>query len=118
MEETMFKFLKKGDGRETPYLDGEDVYDPDFVTVHYEGELMSPEYATETLYFQDGGYKVRENFNDQPYEFHMLFPNGKGKLTYRDKNNPGTIYEQYEGVSLTQGNTMDKAHWSIEMKRS
>ena len=114
----MFKFLKKGDGRETPYLDGEDVYDPDFVTVHYEGELMSPEYATETLYFQDGGYKVRENFNDQPYEFHMLFPNGKGKLTYRDKNNPGTIYEQYEGVSLTQGNTMDKAHWSIEMKRS
>jgi|OM-RGC.v1.027182352 hypothetical protein len=96
MEAAMFKWLKNKD--KAPYIEKDgNVYDPDRVTVHYEGEVLSPEYAVNTLVFQEGGYKVRENFNDQPYEWHALFPHGRGKLIYRDQDDPDTIYEQYEG---------------------
>ena len=76
----MFGLFKKGSNTEG------DGYDPDRVTVHYEGEVMSPEYAAETL--------NRNDINDQSYPHHMLFPHGKGKLVYQLDNN---VMEQYEG---------------------
>ena len=39
----MFGLFKK------KFNTADDGYDPDQVTVHYEGGLMSPEYAAETL---------------------------------------------------------------------
>ena len=64
----------------------DDGYDPDMVIVHYEGEVMSPEYAAETL--------NRSDVNKQNYPHHMLWPHGKGKLVYKLND---TIMEQYEG---------------------
>ena len=61
-------------------------YDPDQVTVHYEGEVMSPDYAGETL--------NRDEINDQSYPYHALFPHGKGKLVYKLND---AVMEQYEG---------------------
>ena len=72
----------------------ENVYDPDEVTVYYEGQLLSPEYATETLVFTNNGKKIREDFNTQGYSFHNLFPHGKGKITYKHGDK---ILEEYEG---------------------
>jgi len=63
-----------------------DGYDPDKVIVHYEGEVMSPEYAAETL--------NRSDVNKQNYPHHMLWPHGKGKLVYKLND---TVMEQYEG---------------------
>ena len=76
----MFGMFKKGADAEG------DRYDPDQVTVHYEGGVMSPEYADETL--------NRDDINDQNYPHHMLFPHGKGKLVYRLED---AVMEQYEG---------------------
>ena len=62
--------------------------------MHYEGTLISPEYAAETLVFQNNGKTLREDFNTQPYPYHMLLPHGKGKMIYKDDDD---IVEQYEG---------------------
>jgi len=78
-----------------PYIDDEgNMYDADDITVHYEGTLISPEYAAETLVWQNNGKKLRDEFNTQPFPHHMLFPHGKGKMTYKDGED---IVEQYEG---------------------
>ena len=95
----MFNLFKKGkkNTNTTPNIDAEGyIYDPDRVIVKYEGEAISPEYATETLVFQNNGRRKRENFNEQPYDYHMLFPHGKGKLSYIDIDD-GEVLEQYEG---------------------
>ena len=92
----MFSFFKKkGTGVNLPNIDDEgNIYDPDDITVYYEGTLISPEYAAETLVFQNNGKKLRDNFNSQPYPYHMLYPHGKGKMSYKDGDD---IIEQYEG---------------------
>lgn len=90
----MFGFFKKKDTI-LPYIDDEgSIYDADDIIVHYEGTLISPEYADETLVFQNNGKKLRDDFNTQPYPYHMLLPHGKGKMTYKDGED---IIEQYEG---------------------
>ena len=63
-------------------------FDPDKVTVHYEGGVISPEYAAETL--------NRTKINNQNYPWHNLFPHGHGKITYKLNNE---ITEQYTGES-------------------
>lgn len=92
----MFSFFKKkGTGVNLPNIDDEgNIYDPDDITVYYEGTLISPEYAAETLVFQNNGKKLRDDFNSQPYPYHMLYPHGKGKMSYKDGDD---IIEQYEG---------------------
>ena len=92
----MFSFFKKkGTGINLPNIDDEgNIYDPDDITVYYEGTLISPEYAAETLVFQNNGKKLRDDFNSQPYPYHMLYPHGKGKMSYKDGDD---IIEQYEG---------------------
>ena len=42
--------------------ENENIYDPEKVTVFYEGQLISPEYATETLVFTNNGEKIRDDF--------------------------------------------------------
>ena len=92
----VFNFFKKknNEDRLTNIDDDGKVYDADNIVVHYEGTLTSPEYASETLVFQNNGKKLRDDFNSQPYPYHMLFPHGRGKLTYLDGDD---IVEQYEG---------------------
>ena len=41
----------------------DDGFDPDKLKVHYEGGVMSPEYAVNSL--------NKENINDQDYPYHM-----------------------------------------------
>ena len=72
--------FKKGSEAES------DGYDPDQVTVHYEGGVMSPDHEAETL--------NRDDINDQSYPYHALFPHGKGKLVYKLHD---VVMEQYEG---------------------
>jgi hypothetical protein len=74
-----------GSGETIP-ASGDDGFDPDKVTVHYEGGIISPEYAAETL--------NRSDMNEQNYPHHMLFPHGKGTLVYRLD---GAVIEHYEG---------------------
>ena len=81
----MFNLFKKGS--EDNVIEETDGFDPDKVTVHYEGEVMSPEYAAETL--------MRDNFNTQSYPWHNLFPHGQGKLIYKDAD--GEVLEEYKG---------------------
>tara|TARA_B100001057_G_C22230356_1_gene711793 strand:- start:36 stop:416 length:381 start_codon:yes stop_codon:yes gene_type:complete len=92
----MLNFFKKKEGKNIlPYIDDEgNMYDADDVTVYYEGTLISPEYAAETLIWQNNGKKLRDDFNTQPYPHHMLLPHGKGKMIYKDGDD---ILEQYEG---------------------
>ena len=89
----MIGFFKKKDSEKTEVDDGK-FYDPNNIVVHYEGTLLSPEYATQTLVYPNNGTKVREDFNTQGYPFHNLLPHGKGKITYKDGD---TVVEQYEG---------------------
>ena len=89
----MLGFFKKKDSEKIEVDDGK-FYDPDNIVVHYEGTLLSPEYATQTLVYPNNGTKVREDFNTQGYPFHNLFPHGKGKITYKDGD---SVVEQYEG---------------------
>ena len=90
----MFGLFKKKDNI-LPYIDDEGhIYDADDIVVHYEGTLISPEYAAETLVWQNNGKTLRDEFNTQPYPYHMLLPHGKGKMTYKDGDE---ILEQYEG---------------------
>ena len=65
----------------------DDGFDPDKVKVHYEGGVMSPEYAVNSL--------NKENINDQDYPYHNLFPDGHGKIVY---SLDGEVIEQYEGM--------------------
>ena len=76
----MFGMFKKGSESEA------DGCDPDQVTVHYEGGVVSPDYIAETL--------NREDINEQGYPYHALFPHGKGKLIYKSGD---AVMEQYEG---------------------
>ena len=80
----MFNFFKNKKVELTNVDDEGNLYDPDDIVVYYEGTLISPEYAAETLVFQNNGKKLREDFNSQPYPYHMLYPHGKGKMTYKD----------------------------------
>ena len=89
----MLGFFTKKDSEKTEVDDGK-FYDPNNIVVHYEGTLLSPEYATQTLVYPNNGTKVREGFNTQGYPFHNLFPHGKGKITYKDGD---SVVEQYEG---------------------
>ena len=90
----MFGLFNKKDNI-LPYIDDEGhIYDADDIVVHYEGTLISPEYAAETLVWQNNGKTLRDEFNTQPYPYHMLLPHGKGKMTYKDGVE---ILEQYEG---------------------
>ena len=75
-------FNKKGNI--LPYIDDEGhIYDADDIIVHYEGTLISPEYAAETLVWQNNGKNLRDEFNTQPFPHHMLLPHGKGKMIYK-----------------------------------
>ena len=76
----MFGLFKKGSDTE------DDGYDPDQVTAHYEGGVMSADYAAETL--------NRSDINTQSYPYHMLVPHGQGKLVYKLHD---AVMEQYEG---------------------
>ena len=89
----MFEIFKKRSNKETKEGEGDD-YNPDNVSVYYEGTLVSPEYAAETLVYPNNGTKIRDNFNTQGYSFHNLFPHGKGKIVYKDGD---TVLEEYEG---------------------
>ena len=90
----MFNFFKNKKIELTNVDDEGKIYDADDIVVHYEGTLISPEYAAETLVFQNNGKNLRDDFNTQPYPYHMLYPHGKGKMTYKDGDD---IIEQYEG---------------------
>ena len=95
----MFNFFKKNKKRET--VDKQDLdndylprgYDDEQVKVFYEGEVLSPEYTASTLVFNEGG-DIRQNFNDQGYPYHNLFPDGKGRIKYIFKDE---ILEEYQG---------------------
>ena len=86
----MFGIFKKNTAKDN---EGKDTYDPDKVTVYYEGEVLSADYTAETLVLT-GGSTLRENFNDQDYPYHTLHPHGKGKLIYKDGD---AVLEEYEG---------------------
>ena len=68
--------------------DSKDSYDPDRITLHYEGEVMSQgDYEAYTLNRNDAS-----SYQDYPH--HMLIPIGLGKITYKDGDK---IIEEYEG---------------------
>ena len=90
----MFGLFKKKDIQLRNIDEEGKIYDADDIVVHYEGTLISPEFAAETLVFQDNGKKLRDDFNTQPYPYHVLYPHGKGKMIYKDGDD---IVEQYEG---------------------
>ena len=77
----MFGLFKKGPEADNAGLD----YDS--VTVHYDGEVLSPDYIADTL--------SKPESAEQSYPYHMLVPHGLGKLTYKLDD---TIIEQYEGT--------------------
>ena len=77
----MFSIFKKKTDENIP-----ENYDPEKLTVHYEGGVISADYEAETLF--------RSQFNDQGYPFHNLLPHGYGTIVYKYD---GDIIEQYEG---------------------
>ena len=89
----MFGLFKKKSNKSDSGNDAKNEYDPDKVTVQYEGAVLSADYAAETLVLT-GGSTLRENFNDQDYPYHTLHPHGKGKLIYKDGD---SVLEEYEG---------------------
>ena len=74
-------FKKKSEGKEPDENDGLE-YNASTVKVSYDGEVISSEYAERSLVIVHN--KLREEFNDQDYLFHMLLPHGKGKIKYTD----------------------------------
>ena len=52
-----FGFLKKKDEEKTDVDEEGKTYDPDNIIVHYEGTLISPEYATQSLFYPNNGTK-------------------------------------------------------------
>ena len=68
--------------------DNKDEYDPDKITLDYEGGVMSQgDYEAYTLNRNDAS-----SYQDYPH--HMLIPIGLGKITYKDGDK---IIEEYEG---------------------
>ena len=61
-------------------------YNSDDIKSYYEGGVMSPEYEARTI--------NRDEINEQDYPHHVLYPHGKGKLTYKIGNK---VIEEYEG---------------------
>ena len=65
------------------------VYDADFdydaVVSRYEGEMVVGDYVAETL--------NRAEVNKLENEYHLMLPEGKGKITYLYH---GEIIEEYE----------------------
>jgi hypothetical protein len=59
-------------------------FDPGKITVHYEGSVIFPEYAAETL--------DRTKTNNQNYPWYNLFPHSHVKVTLVDVNG-GSIEE-------------------------
>ena len=76
----MFGWLKKGSVAENVVADEEDV------TTHYEGGVISADYAAETL--------DRSDINEQSYLYHMLVPHAQGKIFYTSGD---MAVEHYEG---------------------
>ena len=66
------------------------VYDEDFdyeaVVSRYEGEMIVGDYVAESL--------NRPEVNKLENEYHVMIPDGKGKITYLYH---GEIIEEYEG---------------------
>ena len=66
------------------------VYDEDFdygaVVSRYEGEMIVGDYVAESL--------NRAEVNKLENEYHVMIPDGKGKITYLYH---GEIIEEYEG---------------------
>lgn len=66
------------------------VYDEDFdydaVVSRYEGEMISGDYVADSL--------NRVGVNKVENEYHLMIPDGKGKITYLYH---GEIIEEYEG---------------------
>ena len=95
----MLKFFKKRNNETTESIKDKEVhfipksYNEDEVRVFYEGEVLSPEYTATTLVFTEDG-DIRQDFNDQSYPYHNLFPDGEGKLIYKFEDQ---ILEEYEG---------------------
>ena len=95
----MLKFFKKRNNETTENTKDKEKhfipksYNEDKVRVFYEGEVLSPEYTATTLVFTEDG-DIRQDFNDQSYPYHNLFPDGKGKLIYKFEDQ---ILEEYEG---------------------
>tara|TARA_B100000780_G_C20975067_1_gene389430 strand:- start:375 stop:701 length:327 start_codon:yes stop_codon:yes gene_type:complete len=77
----MFGLFKKGPEADNDGLDYESII------THYEGEVLSPDYVSETLSKPDA--------KEQSYPFHNLVPHGQGKLVYKLDD---MIIEQYEGT--------------------
>ena len=95
----MFNIFGKKKGTEKQDADLTDSgylpkeYDDTKVRVYYEGEVLSPEYVARSLVLNEGE-DIRQNFNDQGYPYHNLFPYGKGKILYKHNEE---IIEEYEG---------------------
>ena len=94
----MFGWLKKGSVAENVVADEEDV------NTHYEGGVISADYAAETL--------DRSDINEQSYPYHLLVPHGQGKIVYKSGDN---VVEQYEG-GFEAVSTKEKAHLLIDME--
>ena len=95
----MFNIFGKKKGTEKQDADITDSsylpkeYDDTKVRVYYKGEVLSPEYVARSLVLNEGE-DIRQNFNDQGYPYHNLFPHGKGKILYKHNEE---IIEEYEG---------------------
>jgi hypothetical protein len=70
----MLGFFKNKDKEKKDVDEEGKTYDPVNIIVYYEGTLISPEYAAESLVYPNNGTKVREDFNNQGYPYHNLFP--------------------------------------------
>ena len=53
-------------------------YNSDDIKSYYEGGVMSPEYEARD--------DKQDEINEQDYPHHVLYPHGKGKLTYKIGN--------------------------------
>lgn len=78
----MFGLFKRGKSSQGRIYN----YDPNLVTVYYNGEVISPEYEAYSL--------NRVELNKQEFPWHELYPHGKGKIVY---SYDGRVVEQYEG---------------------
>ena len=90
----MFKFFRKKS--EEVLKDNEEKWNSDNVKVYYEGEVLSPDYARYTLLYPNDGSEIRKEFNDQPKDsYHMIYPDGWGKIKYIDEQ---AVSEGFEGI--------------------
>ena len=75
----MFGFGKKS-------LGFDENFDPDAVVSRYEGEVVIGDYVAETL--------NRKTVNELGSPYHLMIPEGRGKLVYLHH---GEIIDEYEG---------------------